>query len=370
MKRIFTSIVLAAFCVFNASAQLEDGFYRVKNNKTKRYISIADNNPKHYTVSQSGSTALLGIRTLKNFDRVSCSPSTIIYVKNMDRSKSLYDLQGQGTGIYALSGNTILAKLEGGGTSYKASGTYSGVTISIADLADDGQRDEAWLANNSEETARWNFIKVDTDTNYIGIKPDVKADDGYYGTIYAGFAFKFVSSGMKAYYVKSASGKSFEMKEITGTIPANTPVIIKCASDNPAENMIMPVLEDIAKPSGNKLAGIYSAVKYKNSNMTAFTASTMRVLGVSDGKLAFVKKAPEDYFYESKYLPANKAYLKVKSSDGDVMTIGGSGIVTVTADPVDASKEGIYTLTGTRLPDNAPLRPGIYIKDGKKIVIK
>ena len=42
----------------------------------------------------------------------------------------------------------------------------------------------------------------------------------------------------------------------------------------------------------------------------------------------------------------------------------------MTADPVDASKEGIYTLTGTRLPDNAPLRPGIYIKDGKKIVIK
>jgi hypothetical protein len=104
--------------------------------------------------------------------------------------------------------------------------------------------------------------------------------------------------------------------------------------------------------------------------MTAFTASTMRVLGVSDGKLAFVKKAPEEYFYEGKYLPANKAYLKVKSSDGDVMTIGGSGIVTVTADPVDTSKEGIYTLTGTRLPDNAPLRPGIYIKDGKKIVIK
>ena len=47
MKRIFTSIVLAAFCVFSASAQLEDGFYRVKNNKTKRYISNGDNKPTH-----------------------------------------------------------------------------------------------------------------------------------------------------------------------------------------------------------------------------------------------------------------------------------------------------------------------------------
>lgn len=370
MRKIITSIVLSAFCVFTASAQLEDGFYRVKNNKTKRYISIADNNPKNYTISQSGSTTLLGIRTIKSFDRVSCSPSTIIYVKNMDRNKNLYDLQGQGTGIYALSGNTILAKLEGGGTSYKASGSYSGITINISDLADDGQREEAWLANNSEETARWNFIKVDTDTNYIGIKPDVKTNDGYYGTIYAGFAFNFVSSGMKAYYVSKASGKGFEMKEITGTIPANTPVIIKCASDNPAENMIMPVIDATAKPSGNKLVGVYCAIKYKNSNMTPFTASTMRVLGVSDGKLAFIKKASEDYLYQSKYLPANKAYLKVKSSDADIMTLGGSGIVNVTNDTESPSKEGIYTLTGIRLPDNASLRPGVYIKDGKKIVIK
>jgi hypothetical protein len=31
---------------------------------------------------------------------------------------------------------------------------------------------------------------------------------------------------------------------------------------------------------------------------------------------------------------------------------------------------GIYTLTGVRLPDGVAPRSGIYVKDGKKIIIK
>jgi hypothetical protein len=67
---------------------------------------------------------------------------------------------------------------------------------------------------------------------------------------------------------------------------------------------------------------------------------------------------------------ANKAYLKVKPGDADVMTLNGydNAINTVKAD--DNTSTGIYTLTGVRLPDGVTPRAGIYIKNGKKVIIK
>jgi hypothetical protein len=43
-------------------------------------------------------------------------------------------------------------------------------------------------------------------------------------------------------------------------------------------------------------------------------------------------------------------------------------INTVKAD--DNTSTGIYTLTGVRLPDGVTPRAGIYIKNGKKVIIK
>jgi hypothetical protein len=95
----------------------------------------------------------------------------------------------------------------------------------------------------------------------------------------------------------------------------------------------------------------------------------MRVIGSSNGKLAFVKASENDLF-EKKYLRANKAYLAVPSGSADTMTESATGITTISKDDISKDKEGLYTLTGIRIPDNVTPQPGIYIKDGKKIVIK
>jgi hypothetical protein len=95
----------------------------------------------------------------------------------------------------------------------------------------------------------------------------------------------------------------------------------------------------------------------------------MRVIGVSGGKLAFVKASEAD-LVNTKYLKGNKAYLAVPSGSADVMTEAGTGITTIISDEVAENKEGLYTLTGVKVPDNVTPQPGIYIKDGKKIIIK
>ena len=98
----------------------------------------------------------------------------------------------------------------------------------------------------------------------------------------------------------------------------------------------------------------------------------MRILGLSDnGELAFVANPPAERLYSGQFLMANKAYMEVSASDAEVMTHGGytpDAINNVMSD--DKSSTGIYTLTGVRLSDGVTPRAGIYIKNGKKIIIK
>ena len=74
---------------------------------------------------------------------------------------------------------------------------------------------------------------------------------------------------------------------------------------------------------------------------------------------------------------ANKAYLKVNSGDADVMTHGGytpdpepdpQAISSVKAN--NNASMGLYTLTGVRILDGVKPQAGIYVKNGKKIIIK
>ena len=370
MKKIITTFALAAFCAMTASAQIADGFYRVQNKVTGRYISISDNDPNNYEVkTTTANVDMAGIRTIKSWERVEANPATIIYVRSMGDNK--YDLEGQGTSLYKISKQRlyiILVPQSDG--SYKAkSDKYQGISLDIAD-GTDTDKDEDFLRNKSEATSYWYAIPVDNGSGYLGIEPDIKTADGYYGTIYAGFAFKLASSGMKAYYIDYAEGSKISLKEFEGeTIPATMAVIIKCNSENPEDNKILPVTNGGAEPSDNMLRGVYCSLTLKKHfNAKMYDPTEMRVLGTSGDKLAFVK-ASADELVEGKYLQANKAYLPIDGA-ADVMTEDGTGIVTIKAEEKNSAAEGIYTLTGVRLPDGVTPKAGVYIKDGKKVVIK
>lgn len=370
MKKLFTSIILSTIAVATASAQIANGFYYVKNRHTGRYMSIQDDDPSHYKVSTTaGDVKLAGIRTYKNWSDVCTMPSCVIYIKNVGGNQ--YDFEAQGSSLYKLSGNKLYATLKPQSDgSYIASGSYKGMNASLSEFKIDPKLDESWLGTNDNSAKYWIPVPVNTGDNYIGIKPDVHTDDGYYGTIYAGFAFKLASSGMKAYYISEASGSKITLKEISGTIPAATPVIIKCASNDPQKNKIEPVTSGGTAATGNKLKGVYSACTVQGFvTVTQYVPSTMRVIGKSNGKIAFVKASESD-LKDGKYLNANKAYLAVPSGSADVMTESGTGITTINAEDTSKDKEGLFTLTGIRVPDNVTPQPGIYIKDGKKIIIK
>ena len=132
MKKFSLSFILACCSVMIVKAQIADGFYHIKNAQTGRYISLNDTDPANYPVSQSGSVNMAGIRTYLNYDTVAVSPSCVIFVKQMGDGK--YDLQGQGSSIYTLSGNRFTVNIAAAGNdTYILSGTYSGFYKELMD---------------------------------------------------------------------------------------------------------------------------------------------------------------------------------------------------------------------------------------------
>ncbi len=380
MKKIINSITLLFCGMMMANAQIADGFYHIQNAGTGRYISINDTDPSNYPVSQSGSVNFAGIRTYINYDSVAVSPSCVIFVKKLGNGK--YDFVGQGSSLYAMTSNKLAVDLTaiGNGT-YKIHGTYNGFTKYLTDKSPSDK--DGNLVNTETGQVYWTFKPIDTSNEYIGIRPDVKTADGaYYGTIFAGYNFRFVSPGMIAYYVSNAGGTGFEMKQIeSDVIPANTPVIIRCNSANPQENKIEPVVGGYTLDEVNWLAGVYCSLYVAgHHNVKPFDRLTMRILGLTDnGELAFIANPAIDRLYKGYiennrvygYLMANKAYLKVNANDAEVMTLGGYTPGAINGTKTDSKAiTGIYTLTGIRLPDGVNPSAGIYVKNGKKVIIK
>ena len=123
---------------------------------------------------------------------------------------------------------------------------------------------------------------------------------------------------MKAYYISKVLPSAAILSEITGTVPASTPVLIECGSANSENNKLTVQMENATAISGNQLKGVYfnnpDRQKSKDAR-TAYNPSTMRVLTVKDGKLVYATDSSLDY------LPANQSYLKVPAGTAETLTV-------------------------------------------------
>lgn len=368
MKKIFTLMILASGFALGAQAQ-KDGFYHVMNNLTKRYMVMVDNT-KGNTTATGGYIDMESVQTCSDLDLVNTHAGSVVYVKSVSGG---YDVAAQGTSISALTGNKIKIQLTAKGDGFQIHGTYSGTTIYLGDATQSGKV-WSYVKEASSKTGNdvWILSPIDNSTHFLGIKPDVKIGNDYFGSMFMGFSFKLHSEGMKAYYVDKRDDKTFSVKEITSdVIPAKTPVIIKCSSSDPKNNIIKPVTDAGTKVTGDILDAVYfdnDAVGHVNNR--PYDEKTMRVIGDVDGKLGFVK-ATTSYLTNGKYMPHNKIYLTVDSSAADKLSqgSGASGIEDVIQD-VETGDNAIYTLSGARLPKGVTPRPGIYIQNGKKVVFK
>lgn len=374
MKKIILSLILSA--PLAASAQITgDGYYRVKNNASERFITITDDIVGE--VNMSSTTAdLSNITTWRGFDYVKSNPASVIYIEAVGNK---YNLKGQGTSIYDISGGRVYidikSKNKDNNNPYYFSITYSGAELRLYDNST--KKDKGGVDQTGDvKYSYWNILPItDDDYNYLGLQPTVKAGDDWYGTIYASYPFKVASEGVTLYYVDGVKDGEFQLKEITSEVkPASTPMVFKCSSDDPANNKIIPVADITTAPTDNLMGGtLFASSIRKHIKRVEFDATTMRVLGKnSDGDLIFTTAKPEQ-LTDNSYIPMNTAWLNVPSGlTGDFKLVSRDNFTGIRN--IDAQKSNtdnaIYTLTGVRQNNTNSLRKGIYISNGKKIVIR
>ena len=353
MKRYLTLFLLVllglseAFPQVNGTGFIGNGYYRIKNKGTDRFIYVTDN--KDYYDMTLDKEDFQAIQLWKDAGKACTDPASVLYMeyKYSDNNNDRYDLKAQGTGIYMLTGYYITAYKKSDGC-YEVYASGHGVTKYLSDNETSTAQQGMMGTGGKLNYRKWVVDKIDPNhaTNYIGIKPTIELNGKFYQPYYVGFPFKACSPDMHIYYIHKIDGNKAYMREIEGDIPASTPVIIECASADPSKNRIEPLISTSVKVSGNKLSGVYfcngKRPKESVDAYKKFDAATMRVFSVANGGLVLTNNAPErlneikatDFvnltgYIKVKCIPANSSYFIANNSTPAVLEIlidSGSGV--------------------------------------------
>lgn len=342
-------LALAAFVSLGAFAQqsknLPDGFYRVQNCSSNRYAYICDDEPCSMNL-QATDIDLSDIRLYTKDDRNPLTdPASVVYV---NKESHKHDICSQNTSFYGLIGHYVQIQ-DGPETNNKPTYKITPLKAGYSFYAlDNGGALKAKNTTSLSNQYYFYFSHFDAHGDeYLGIAPkeEMKVGDKYYKPYIIGFDMRFVSEGMKAYYVSDIKDDAVVLKEITGTIPYNTPVIVECSSTDPSDNRVDLSITKSASPSDNRLLGQYFCLgDHSDGDHKIYDPNTMRVLMVKDGKLVFGTAEKDDdihttqikYLYvdndtnEQCYdykqcLQANSSYLSVPADSPKEITVMTEG---------------------------------------------
>lgn len=173
-------------------------------------------------------------------------------------------------------------------------------------------------------------------------------------------ALDFTSTGLTAYIATTCNGSSLHLESVT-KVPANTGLILKGTAGS--ENIYsLETTEDATDDvSGNLLSGTPAETYTITGSDNIYVLSNL-----DNGKPGFYIAD------EGVIIPKYKSYLSyVASSRG--LTFSFDDETTGIVNDYGRNEEGIgmiYSLQGFRIKSSkASLKSGLYIKDGKKVVV-
>ncbi len=393
MKRTFYISVLLMLSCLPMAAQLNGtGYYRFRNaQNTSDYISIANDLFNYHIIASNagGGLTQLALSSAAKQRALACAGKylqtdihlvedadivnmgSIVYAKKRNNNSTNYDynLIGQGTSLLSLTTGTYAGTIpvefqdryatikatsgSGANTLYTAmvelkASNNSAANLGTRYLIDNGGTldiNESSSANN----AKWYIEPV----AYFNVQPDITFNDKSYTTVYVPFEFQLSGAVEKAYVVTSISDDgTLELETVceqnAGSVPAGTPVILECGSDQTTDCKLIPIGEplfcapDLTVTSGgaprastttnysgiNLLKGNYYCntdgnISYTtrngtssfNANHYTATSSSNYVLGITaSGKLGMVKSTDVITGGNPNAMPANKAWIEYSGS--------------------------------------------------------
>ena len=181
-----------------------------------------------------------------------------------------------------------------------------------------------------------------------------------YATLYLGYQVA-IPEGVEAYVVESASDGYAHLVEIENAIPETTAVILKNVGDKTAYRFDYSS-ENITEFTDNLLEGsIANSYVATDAYVLSSGANGIGLYG------AILNKLDDTAFLNN----ANKAYLPMQEGVEGIKSYsfrfegGTTGIENV---EVENQVKAIYDLTGRRVEEITA--PGIYIVNGKKVLVK
>lgn len=161
-------------------------------------------------------------------------------------------------------------------------------------------------------------------------------------------------SGLKAYVATAADGDGVTMTKVVAPVPADTPLLLMGTTGTEYN---VPIVGSATAPATNLLK--------KGDGTTVFDGSTYDYLLYSDGKF---------YQIGSGTIATNKAYLHLDANPAGARSLDifindeTMGIDAALMNNGRMNHDGVvYDLQGRRV---SPLRKGLYIVNGKKMIVK
>ena len=190
---------------------------------------------------------------------------------------------------------------------------------------------------------------------------EVSVSDVDWATMYLGYAV-YIPEGVNAYTVASTEGGYATLNQLEGVIPANTGVLL----ENEGEYTFKKAAKDLAAVAGNLLQG--SAADTYVEGVAYVLANGANGIGLYKAKLNKDANGAEGTTHFKNN--ANKAYLVLPAeAEAPAMFSFGRGEGTTGIETAVSGEQTvvIYDLAGRRVEK---MEKGIYIVNGKKVVIK
>lgn len=169
-----------------------------------------------------------------------------------------------------------------------------------------------------------------------------------------------IPEGVKAYTLTYASGNKAVATELTGVIPANTPVLVNAEKGDYTFKATATLTTKAAKPVSGSLHGVWSEVVVPEGSY---------VLQNQSGTVAFYRVEAADF-----KVKANQAYLYAPEAAGAKMLnidFGGdaTAINGVEAEASNANTQ-VYTIDGKKANRNNLAKGQVYVTKGKTFILK
>lgn len=208
----------------------------------------------------------------------------------------------------------------------------------------------AWTDNYTNRNSAYDN-KADWNIEEVTELPVTISAAGY-ATLYAPVALNYPSVVTVSTVTINSDGATLDLAEVTGTIPANTPVLLagKAGTYNFDITAGVPAID-----AANVLVGTTAAIAAPDGSY---------ILQNQSGKVGFYQV---DVTEAQPKVPGFRAYLNVPSSPVKAFFFGEADGISAVAKDASAKDATIFNIAGQRV---AKAQKGIYIVNGKKVLVK